>query len=138
MAMSASLEEFYFTIGGFHQGYMTIELSEEGFKLHPRLIERNQFMPHSNAFTLAPTNEGIESFLKTLHRLNVLKWRKEYSNSEICDGTQWELVIKIDGRRRFISGSNAYPEGFEELQEAIRKLLGQEYVQYENQCLGYT
>jgi len=37
-------------------------------------------------------------------------WGKEYI-SKICDGTQWELIIKRKGRRRrIISVSNAYPQ----------------------------
>ena len=48
--------------------------------------------------------------------------------SEICDGIQWELRIKRQGRRRrIISGSNAYPQPkgtFESFVKAINKLSG--------------
>ena len=53
-------------------------------------------------------------------------WEKEYINSDIIDGTEWELRIKREGRRRRrISGLNAYPQPkgtFNSFIKALNKL----------------
>ena len=53
-------------------------------------------------------------------------WEKEYINSDIIDGTEWELRIKREGRRRRrINGLNAYPQPeriFNSFVKAINKL----------------
>lgn len=71
-------------------------------------------------------------------------WKYEYSNPDILDGTQWELLIstyskdKTDNLMdnvddlneiqgiRFFSGSNDYPENFEQISmymDVLRRML---------------
>ena len=46
-----------------------------------------------------------------MDNLKVWSWKKDYNDEGMLDGTQWELIIKIKGKRgRKIYGSNAYPE----------------------------
>lgn len=34
-----------------------------------------------------------EKFIAELRNLDLLKWKKEYNNPMVCDGTQWEIEI---------------------------------------------
>ena len=72
---------------------------------------------------IKPRKEEWKSFWEELDVLKVWNWDKEYINRDMLDGTQWELNVKREGRRhRRIYGSNAYPEGFDNLLKAIEKL----------------
>ena len=72
---------------------------------------------------IKPRKEEWKSFWEELDVLKVWNWDKKYINRGMLDGTQWELNVKREGRRhRRIYGSNAYPEGFDNLLKAIEKL----------------
>jgi len=74
---------------------------------------------------ITPRKEEWKIFWEELDVLKVWNWDKEYINRGVMDGTQWELNVKREGRRhRRIYGSNAYPEGFDNLLKAIEKLSG--------------
>ena len=84
-----------------------------------------------------PSTKDWEAFCQTVDKLKVLSWRKRYI-SEICDGTQWKLIIKREGRRRrIISGSNVYPQpkgAFNSFVNAIYKLTGSKIEFEEEPC----
>jgi len=69
-------------------------------------------------------------FYEELEALSFWSWKRTYDNPNVLDGTQWEIDIEINGRRKKCSGSNAYPGGdgpeyseiFERFLEAIYKL----------------
>lgn len=68
--------------------------------------------------------------------VDLWRWRVEYFNHEIMDGTQWEIKLHHAGFSRTIYGANAYPEcndnelvrgsPFHLLVERINKLLRNE------------
>ena len=64
------------------------------------------------------------------------KFIKNYNNDDVLDGTQWELTIKREGRRkRRIFGSNAYPEPkgtFNSFIKALNKLSKSE-IEFEEE-----
>ena len=49
-------------------------------------------------------------------------WLPEYS-TDICDGTQWEIDIRVDKHKFTFYGSNDYPGNFEEFIRATRIFL---------------
>ncbi len=79
-----------------------------------------------------------DDFLKALNEIGVLKWKRNYMNMHVLDGTQWELEISYNqGKKKKISGSNAYPgiekddmmytEEFVSFLKAMDELLGVKY-----------
>jgi len=93
-----------FNIGGFSDGTERIIWRHD--KLHHELFESNIVL---NSTT--PSTKDWEQFWQTVDTLKVWSWKKEYNDEDVLDGTQWELRIKIQGKRgRKIFGSNAYPE----------------------------
>ena len=58
---------------------------------------------------------------KLYNELYLHEWKKNYNDPNVLDGTQWELEIKLDGRRKSTySGSNDYPSYWKELIEMFR------------------
>ena len=119
------LEKLEFEIGGFHQGHERIMLKENQiFYINDRFISNLE--P-----TKIITDNEVGEFLKTCDEIKLWSWKKEYSNQEILDGTQWELKIKKSGklRGRNISGSNSYPQPIDNFNKfiiAINKLANSE------------
>ena len=102
--MNFKTEVLSFSIGGFSEDYEKIIWKNN--KLY-HFFDRS-FLEED--FTI-PSEKDWEDFWKTVDKLKVWSWNKEYNNDDILDGTQWELEIKREGRRkRRIFGSNAYPK----------------------------
>ena len=125
--MNKSTETLNFFIGGFPGTYKRIIWLND--KLYHKMDmgePEEEVTPGQVLNVTTPSKKDWEEFWLTVDALKVWSWEKKYINSEICDGTQWELRIKRKGRRRrIISGSNAYPqpEGtFESFLDAITKL----------------
>ena len=117
------LEKLKFEIGGFSQGYESILLKDNEI-----FYKEHQFIDLLEP-TKTVTDNEIREFLKTCDEIKLWSWKKEYSNQEILDGTQWELKIKKGGklRGRNISGSNSYPQPIDKFNRfviAINKLAG--------------
>ena len=50
------------------------------------------------------------------------EWKKTFYDPDVLDGEQWELKIKLTGkRRRNYEGSNAYPPYWTELTKLFRE-----------------
>ena len=60
-----------------------------------------------------------DEFLDGIRELHIGEWRTSYMNSDVLDGTQWELTVEFtDGHKPFkTGGSNAYPYNLDALQE---------------------
>ena len=122
-----SIETLNFYIGGFFGGYERVIWQNN--KLHYQFFERSFYddeEPDKVLNETAPSTKDWEEFWNEVDALKVWGWEKDYNDDDVCDGTQWELTIKREGRRkRRIFGSNAYPEPkgtFESFVKALSKL----------------
>ena len=65
-----------------------------------------------------------EEFIYELVNINIAAWDREYVDPYVLDGTQWNFEIQYnEGKKKKYSGSNDFPNGFEELCE----LFGLDY-----------
>lgn len=46
-------------------------------------------------------NQWIE-LTEELASLEIAYWKDKYYNNDICDGTQWELVIRLPNRNKLL------------------------------------
>ena len=127
--MCKSTETLNFFIGGFFGGYeRIIWLNGKLYHLMNGEPEDEEVRPEEVLNVTTPSTKEWEEFWQTVDTLKVWSWEKEYINSDIIDGTEWELRIKREGRRRRrISGLNAYPQPkgtFNSFIKAINKLSG--------------
>lgn len=73
---------------------------------------------------ITPSDEHWFEFLKTIDHIGVWNWKSEYRNRlEIIDGTQWKLEIQYGDKQISVHGDNAYPPDFDQVIDAIRKLI---------------
>ena len=110
------LEYMKLMIGGYI-GWETIEIS---------VINEKYIVKHQKAlwadWSVFEDVDLIDWNTK-LENVHINKWRKEYVNTGILDGTQWNLEYKVkDKRCRHIYGSNAYPENFDDFMQVLGEL----------------
>ena len=113
------IETLDFQIGGF--GSQTDRIIYRDNKVNHELFESDYILKSTE-----PTSKEWEQFFDVMDSLKVWNWKKDYNDEGMLDGTQWELIIKIKGKRgRKIYGSNGYPEPkgtFKSFIKALNKL----------------
>jgi hypothetical protein len=78
----------------------------------------------TSSATITPTAEQWREFRQSIDELKVWRWRPDYSDSAIMDGTQWQLELAYSDHSLKTGGSNKYPEHFDRYLAAVQKLLG--------------
>jgi len=82
----------------------------------------------ANAFSHVMRRELREARLARLEAIlthvGADNWRKKYTNKEILDGTQWELTVKTTEFNFSSNGSNSFPDGYSDVMNSVRSLLG--------------
>lgn len=74
--------------------------------------------------------EAIEDFLQSQAVAAMLEWGPIYYNLSAFDGHQWGIVLTFsDGTTRELVGSNAYPESWDLLYDALIKLTGKNILE---------
>jgi len=108
-----------FTVGGFFGGYKTVEIAiVDGTATYK--ILRNGLLNVDKKKSPAKKISG--AWLKKLDALKIFEWEKNYL-SDILDGEQWELTFK-DGEKIYRgSGSNAYPDVWENFLDWLDELI---------------
>ncbi len=98
-----------FTIGGFFNGYKTVEIAVWGSKVTCKILRDGLLNVDKKNFH-AP-EISAEHFAK-LDALNIFAWEQNYS-ADSDDDTHWTLIFS-EGKKIYRGrGSNAYPENFE-------------------------
>ena len=116
------IKHIKFTIGGYFSGYKTVELAI-GTKNVSYKILRNGLndIDKKNSRVVGLSEEWLADF----DALNISSWETDYTNAEVQDGTQWELIYKW-GKKSYIGhGSNAYPENWNKFLDWLDKLIPQ-------------
>ena len=110
------LEYMKFMIGGYI-GWETIEVIEVDGKYTVKY--QKALWEDWQVFD----NIDLKDWSTKLEEVHINRWRKEYMNTGILDGTQWNLEYKAkDKRCRHIYGSNAYPDNFDDFMQALGAL----------------
>lgn len=118
---------FSFEYGGFRTD--NYKIYNNGIDL---IVEINHHRINHEEFNRPISSKQWEEFWKVIDEIDAWRWNKDYFNQDILDGTQWELVIDRNGkRRRRIFGSNDYPPNFKLLIDAINKLANIDIEHFE-------
>lgn len=110
-----TLEYFYFSIGGYFEGYSEVVFDNNIFlnKKHPNCqIEMPQLSEMAQLSNDIDDIAKAKSLIKTLNKLYLLQWPHRFEDFGVLDGTNWSLEIKYNGnkRKKTIAGNNAFPE----------------------------
>ena len=76
---------------------------------------------------ITPSRTQWEDFWKALEETEIWRWKAEYNDPDVIDGTHWEVKICHGGNQLHSRGSNAYPvpmKEFEGFLAAVRMLTG--------------
>ena len=125
------IETLDFQIGGF--GSQTDRIIYRDNKVNHELFESDYVLKRTE-----PSTKEWEQFFDVMDNLKVWSWKKDYNDEGMLDGTQWELIIKIKGKRgRKIYGSNAYPEPKGTFKSFIKSLnkLSKSKIEFEEEEL---
>jgi len=124
-----SIEELEFSIGGYFATHHEVSIKGDTVSF----ISYIHFPDNEDRVEISLTKEQISAFISTLNEAGVLKWKKQYDDPGMLDGTQWNLKVKYNEGAAFKAyGSNAYPENiidgvseFKKLLKGLRKLIQQ-------------
>jgi hypothetical protein len=120
-------------VGGFMGASYSVELRDGA------LVYTMSGLGHSSPKhkTVIPTAAQWRGFRQTLDEMNLWRWRKEYPNHSVADGTQWSLDIAYADHALHSHGDNNYPDdtgkpnrdpeptkAFTRYLAAVEKLLG--------------
>lgn len=88
--------------------------------------------------TVALTGEAVEAFRQSPAAESLLGWGEVYYNMNVMDGHQWGMTLTFsDGETREIHGSNAYPEGWDLVYDALLALTGQNVMDVRSNWLEH-
>jgi len=95
-----------FSIGGYTGPHHSVKF--ENGVLKYKLFDAHPDHPEKE-LEIIPTGRKWLNFRKKLDAIDVWKWKRNYVNPDVCDGTQWELLIDYGIRKKKTYGSNCYP-----------------------------
>ena len=107
-----NLVRIRFEIGGYFGGTERRTLTFKGEQI---VVERegfNGFMPELDSVEHY-VGKTRTSFINGLKELHIGRWKEDYCDPRILDGTQWDLVMDFADQSSVESGgSNAFPRNF--------------------------
>ena len=106
-----------FSVGGYFGGSECVKIVREGDRCAV-CVYHEPVVSDDDIFSIREYPDLVwNNVINILFgRLFVHEWEREYTDPDIMDGTQWELVFSFDrGEDYGIYGSNAYPPLFDDL-----------------------
>ena len=86
------------------------------------------------SLTHIPSDYRWQQFFQNLDDINVWRWKKSYANNLVLDGGSWSLKITKNSKKLECHGDVYYPSNFDDLLEALKKLIGTEIFELLGQC----
>ena len=119
-----------FSDGGFFGGYpeVLINKTKESIILdvHPGFREPDALLHRE--MTEAEWKKILD---RLFCKLYLHEWKKSFVAYDILDGEQWELELKLTGKRvRKFSGSNAFPPYWTELKTTFRPFFKEAGIKF--------
>ncbi|MBG0765437.1 MAG: hypothetical protein H0S78_11300 [Tissierellales bacterium] len=59
--------------------------------------------------------------------VDILSWDLEYIDSDILDGTQWDVIIVTNEKNIEVVGSNKFPEKWTKFCQLVREVSGKKF-----------
>ncbi|MFR2886615.1 MAG: hypothetical protein ACLTDM_00285 [Clostridium butyricum] len=110
-------------IGGYFGGYKTFEIDF----INKKVYFGTSVYEVDKKLIKKIYDKDIREFIEKLKQVNLLNWKKKYINNDILDGTQWNIIINVNGRKRDNYGSNSYPKEWEMFCELISRFIGRKF-----------
>jgi len=94
--------------------YADLKHPKNEINLHPDIVLKEIHL----------TSEQWFPFIGELTSLEIACWKDKYYNNDICDGTQWKLVIRLPHHNKISKcGSNEYPPYWNKFVKNMKKYI---------------
>ena len=120
---ASALKSVEFSIGGF--GLMDI-YSVDKNELILRRAKKGGGRTDAPEELATWNTAQWDAFAANLLDCGVSRWKEEYMNERVFDGTQWHLTLTGDFGTLEFSGSNDYPDEWEAFLKVLGKYFGTE------------
>jgi len=111
--------KFDIRIGGYFGPNYSLKLGRREL-VYTKITEE---LPDGKSETIVPSNQEWRRFWKFAQD-SCDEWDEEYEEPGVVDGTSWTVEIVTDEIDLRSSGSNAYPDNFDEFLEEVSRLIG--------------
>ncbi|MBR7554002.1 hypothetical protein ACFFJI_02440 [Allobacillus sp. GCM10007491] len=115
------IDQLEMTIGGFSEGHtnIIIDFINQTIALSHSYIEEDSF--HRKL-----TNDEVKDIRIKLWSVDILNWKRRYSNAQILDGQQWVVILYRSRNRQNLkrSGDNQYPEQWNDFCKIMSDITG--------------
>jgi hypothetical protein len=109
-----------FSVGGFFDGYTQIEFRRTAGGAEYAVSDRFT----SSEVRTMPDKEWTELVDRLYNHLFLDDWKRRYVDEGVLDGTQWELTVQLDKKRkREYYGSNMYPAYWKRLNKLFQPYM---------------
>ena len=109
---------FTFFIGGYFSSHTEITYADNELRC---VIEDRPAYGHEPNHIFSVENDP--DWDNVVNYLASVKWKKEYDDPGIMDGTQWELEFTHNETSLTCVGSNEFPRGFTRFLKLINTIL---------------
>jgi hypothetical protein len=97
-------QRFHARVGGFNGFTYEVQLQDGRLE-----YKRSGGRQKSRYARVRPTTEQWTEFRRELDAIDIWRWRAQYLNPGVTDGTQWSLDLAFQDRAIKTQGSNDYP-----------------------------
>ena len=118
-----SIKSFEAYVGGFGAPNCNIKADIRKGKLIRKYVNYNSEESIDDEIDITPKEWQI--LLRILKNTDFEYWANKYDDPYVCDGTQWQVEIQLESRKKIQkSGSNMFPGRWEQFCRGITKLTG--------------
>lgn len=112
-------------VGGYSGPNYEVELDFENKKLI--WIKKVNLEEIEDSVKKAIDLDKHKYIIENLKIIKLLGWKRNYEDPGVCDGTQWSIDIKSDGKVIHKSGSNNYPRTWDMFCSLIEEVTGKAF-----------
>ena len=113
-------QHIHVQIGGYGGPFYELELKASG--LFYQASSDGYF--HEKPLLVHPAADAYARFWLAIDAMGAWRWRDEYCDRDIVDGTSWSVELRKGPLKLTSSGNNAYPRKFREFLKAVQSLIG--------------
>ncbi len=117
-----AVRKFIFSIGGYPGPYFYLQLKDGVLSCEYRPDDSN-----NTQTILFPVAEN-ENWKQLLAYLSLKKWKADYGDPMIIDGTHWSLEVEFENRTLCSNGQNGYPPGFNKFLRLLNRVTMEKNV----------
>ncbi|SMP64288.1 hypothetical protein [Anoxynatronum buryatiense] len=115
---------FKASVGGYFDGFTQVHID-----FAARQIIRTHSLDDPEAvFSKRLAVKTLKNLPGQLKDMDLLNWKRRYENSQVLDGTQWQVEIQRQGRILRKSGSNGFPDKWDDFCRLIQKISGRPFA----------